>query len=54
MVVAKDALAQPISAWPCIWDLNLPPNATFQSFTFDAPSSVIHSLYGVYFTVVMT
>ena len=24
-VVAKEALAQPISAWPCIRDLNLPP-----------------------------
>ena len=24
-VIAKEALAQPISAWPCIWDLNFPP-----------------------------
>ena len=24
-VVVKEALAQPISAWPCIRDLNLPP-----------------------------
>ena len=50
-VVAKEALAQPISAWPCIRDLNLPPKKRvpfcFQSKkNYDASSSVIYNLYG--------
>ena len=48
-VVAKEALAQPISAWPCIRDLNLlPKNAfpfVFSGKDYDASSSVICNLY---------
>ena len=48
-VVAKEALAQPISAWPCIRDLNLPPNKRVPFFSsekdYDASSSVIYNLY---------
>ena len=49
-VVAKEALAQPISAWLCIRDLNLPPNKRvpffFSEKDYDASSSVIYNLYG--------
>ena len=31
-VVANEASVQPISAWPCIRDLNLPPNSAFPFF----------------------
>ena len=48
-MVAKEALAQPISAWPCIRDLNLPPNKRvplfFSEKHYDASSSVIYNLY---------
>ena len=49
-MVAKEALAQPISAWPCIRDLNLPPKKRvpffFSEKHYDASSSVIYNLYG--------
>ena len=49
-MVAKEALAQPISAWPCIRDLNLPPKKRvpffFSEKDYDASSSVIYNLYG--------
>ena len=32
-VVAKEASAQPISAWPCIRDLNLPPKKRVPFFS---------------------
>ena len=50
-MVAKEALAQPISAWPCIRDLNLPPKKRvpffFSEKHYDASSSVIYNLYGI-------
>ena len=55
-VVANEASVQPISAWPCIRDWNLPPNRhpglefapqiVFTEKDYDALSSVIHNLYG--------
>ena len=49
-VVAKEALAQPISAWPCIRHLNLPPKKrvpfVFSENDYDASSSVIYNLHG--------
>ena len=48
-VVAKEALAQPISAWPSIRDLNLPPKKRvpffFSEKDYGASSSVIYNLY---------
>ena len=48
-VVVKEALAQPISAWPCTRDLNLPQKKrvpfVFSEKDYDASSSVIYSLY---------
>ena len=48
-VVVKEASAQPISAWPCIRDLNLPPKKpfpfVFSEKDYDASSCVIYNLY---------
>ena len=50
-VVAKEALAQPISAWPCIRNLNLPPKKRvpfcFQWKRLRCPS-VIYNLYSFF------